>query len=149
MNTFFLRYAVENSVRRANLGAALLLWQRDAALRIVSLSDAQKLAIQTSFKAEIEVRVKKYKARRISCELIVAMGCLMIYSTILLIFLNWKGGGQLRWSWQDACFLVGALWIGLILHRSSIRYAISKILPLKIYAGVLTGEMVFFEEISG
>lgn len=148
LNTFFIRYTLENSVRKANLEVALLDWQREASLRTISLTDSQKMAIQTSFKGEIEIRVRKYKAKRISCELIVAVGCLMIYSTALLVFQAWKNGGALQWSWRDALFLIGAFWIGFLLHRAAIRYAISKILPLKIYVGVITGEMVFFEQIS-
>lgn len=148
LNTFFLNFAVEWSIGKAHLRDALLEWQHVASSRVVLLTDPEKAAIQTSLSKEIQIRVRKYKAKRISCELVVAVGCLMIYLTAILVLQTWASGGKLQWSWRDATFLAGALWIGLLLHRAAIKYAISKILPLKIYVGVITGELAFFEEIS-
>jgi len=148
-NLALIRLAVERSVRSANLGATLIEWQHEATLRTTTLTDAQKSAIQTSFKSEIEIRLKRYKAKRAACEFTFSVTCLSIYLTLLLILHAWKNDNSLQWSWAEAAFIAGSIWISWLLHRSSIRYAIAKILPLKIYAGVLSGEMVFFEEFTG
>lgn len=148
LNIFILRWTLDFSLRQARLGPALISWQSAAATRVASLSEMQKNAIQISFKNEIELRLKKYKAKRISTELISSMAGVSFYATILLVYSSRRNGVSLTWSLVETIFLCGAIFLSLILHRSSVRYAIAKVLPLKVYLGVITGELVFFETLT-
>jgi hypothetical protein len=148
LNIFILRWTLDFSLRQARLGPALVSWQSAAATRVDSLTEVQKNAIQVSFKNEIELRLKKYKAKRISTELISSIASVSFYATLLLIFSSHQNGVSLTWSFLETLFLVAAIFLSLILHRSSVRYAIAKVLPLKVYLGVITGELIFFEALT-
>lgn len=147
-NTYLLRNTLERSLRRANLGSSLINWQQAAAARVAGLADAQKLVIQGSFKAEIEARLRKYKAKRISIEIVGSVVAVSVYANALLVYVAYKGHVALIFDLPNIAFLVGSIIMCFFLHRASIRYAIGKILPLKVYVGVLTGELIFFEELS-
>lgn len=147
-NSFLLRGMLERSLRAAKLGTALVRWQQAAAARVSGLTDAQKNVIQSSFKAEIDARLRKYKAKRISIEMVASLAAMTIYANVLLVFIARKNSFELRWDLLNASFLLGSVLVCFFLHRASIRYAIAKILPLKVYVGVLTGELIFFEELS-
>ena len=147
-NTYLLRDMLERSLRRAKLGSALVRWQQAASVRIAGLSEAQRNTIQISFKNEIDARFRKYKAKRISIEVVASLAAMTVYANILIIFVAHKKSQALQWDLWNAMFLFGSVVICFILHRASIRYAISKLLPLKVYVGVLTGELIFFEELS-
>lgn len=147
-NIFLLRSAVSRSMKKANLSASLTSWQSAAVQRTAGLSDPQKETIQASFKAEIDARLRRYKAKRISTEITASLASMTAYANILLIFFAHRRGVPLTWAWLDFFLLSISALVCLSLHRSSIRYAISRILPLKVYVGVLTGELVFFEELT-
>lgn len=148
-NAFLLRATLARSLQKARLGASLVKWQRSAVTRTAALTDAQRAAIQTSFKTEIDSRLKKYKAKRISTEMVASLASVVTYANALIVLIAYRKGYSLRISWWDAAFLIVTIVVCVLLHRSSLRYAIAKILPLKVYVGVLTGELIFFEELTG
>lgn len=128
-NTYLLRNILERSLRLANLGRSLVNWQQAAAARVSGLTDAQKSVIQGSFKTEIEARLRKYKAKRISIELVASLFAVSLYANVLLIYIAQKDGRILCWDYLSAAFLLGSFSVCFFLHRASVRYAISKILP--------------------
>ena len=148
INTYLLRNSLERSLSRANLGRSLINWQQAATARVSGLTDAQKSVIQGSFKNEIDARLRKYKAKRISIEIVASLVAVSIYANALLIYIVHKEKGVLHWDLPNCAFSLGSLAMCFFLHRASIRYAIAKILPLKVYVGVLTGELIFFEELT-
>ncbi|PJJ21555.1 hypothetical protein CLU90_4846 [Janthinobacterium sp. 67] len=148
LNILILRRALDFSLRQAGLGPVLISWQSAAASRVSTLSEIQKNAIQNSFKNEIDLRLRKYKAKRISTELISSIASVSFYSTLFLVYCSYKNADSLIWSFTETLFLCGTILLSLLLHRSSVRYAIAKVLPLKIYLCVITGELVFFETIT-
>ena len=148
LNTFVLRKMLARSLRLARVGASLVTWQAAAVQRVVGLNDDQKKVIHGSLKPEIDERLKKFKGKRIATELVASVVSLMIYSNVYIVIKAWKSDHSLAWEASSVCFFFVSLIVCILMHRESLRYAISKILPLKVYAGVLTGELVFFEEIS-
>jgi hypothetical protein len=148
-NTFLLRVMLSHSLKKARLATSLVSWQRQAVARVAGLTDPQKQTIQASFKAEIDARLRKYKAKRISTEMTASLTAMAGYANVLIAFCAYKKGISLEWSWLESSFVLGSGLMCFLLHRASLRYAISKILPLKVYVGVLTGELIFFEELTG
>lgn len=148
VNIFILRSALEYSIQTAGLNQAISTWQVSAARSLLSLNDAQKTAIKDSFRLEIDLRLKRYRTRRIAAEVVASLTAVGVYATLLLGWLAFRSGFSLAYSWPDAIFIVTALISSFILHRGSLQYAIKKILPLKVYLAVLTGEIVFFEELT-
>lgn len=149
LNAYVLRTLLAKSLHSSGVGALLPVWQSAAARRIVGLTDDKKLVIHGSLKTEIESRLKKFKGKRIATEITASLLAVIIYANVLLLLLAWSRGGIVVFEWKNAVLVFIPLVTCILLHRSSVRYAISKILPLKVYAGVLTGELVFFEEVSG
>jgi hypothetical protein len=149
LNTVILQKLLSRSLRVAKIGESLNVWQRQAVTRVQGLSDDKKQIIYNSIKPEIEVRLKKFKGKRIAVELFASLLATVMYSGVLIVILSYQKGFQLEWKFYDGLFLLLGSILCVALHRSSVRYAIAKILPLKVYAGVLTGELVFFEEICG
>jgi len=148
VNIFILRWALEYSIQKANLGGAIATWQSSAVHSLQSLNDAQKAAIRDSFRLEIDLRLKRYRTRRIATEVVASLTAVGLYSTLFLWWLSFRNGFSLELAWADAIFISISLLSSVILHGGSLRYAIKKILPLKVYLAVLTGEIMFFEELT-
>jgi hypothetical protein len=148
VNLYIIRFALEYSIQKADLSRAINTWQSSAARSLQSLNDAQKGAIKDSFRLEIDLRLKRYRTRRIAAEVVASLTAVGVYATFFLVWQGFRSGFSLEFSWPDAIFIATSLFSSFILHRGSLRYAIKKILPLKVYLAVLTGEIVFFEDLT-
>jgi hypothetical protein len=149
VNTYIFQKHLSRSLKIAKINQFLVRWQNSALQKVRGLSDDRKQVIHGSIKPEIETRLRKFKAKRIAVELLMSLMAVGLYANIFIIFLSYEKDFSIELKMNDFVFLLLGIIASLFLHKESISYAIAKVLPLKVYAGVLTGELVFFEEISG
>ncbi|MGX9700551.1 hypothetical protein ACWYXK_26645 [Janthinobacterium lividum] len=149
LNIQILRTSLSRSLRSSGVSSALLLWQGIARSRVDGLTSEQKSVIHQSIKFEVDDRLRKFRGKRIATEMTSSIFFTVFYSNIFLIIVSIRRDFSLSWDWMGFIFLLGCLIVCTLQHRASVKYAISKILPLKIYSSTLTGELVFFEDVSG
>lgn len=149
LNIYVLRKLLSRSLRLSKVSSSLIQWQGLAATRVAGLSAEQRSVIHLSLKLEVEHRLRKFKGKRIATELLSSIFFAVTYSNIFLVIISFKQDFLIVWDWRGFAFATFFLIICIFQHRESVRYAIAKVLPLKVYASALTGELVFFEEISG
>jgi len=149
LNTYVFQRRLSNSLRVAKISQYLVRWQATALQKVQGLSADRRQVIHSSIKPEIETRLRKFKAKRIAVELLMSLMAVAFYSNVFIVFLSYEKNYSVEFKLYDFLFILIGVVVSLFLHKDSVSYAIAKVLPLKVYAGVLTGELVFFEEISG
>lgn len=148
LNTFFLRTLLARSLRLARVNDYMATWQVAATSRVSGLTSDQRAVIHSSLKPEIETRLRRFRGKRVATEVLASIACVAAWGNVLVAALAYEQEAAARWAGLEFLFLAGLVLSAVLLHRASLQYAIAKILPLKVYAGVLTGELIFFEEIS-
>ncbi|WP_247420943.1 hypothetical protein [Ralstonia pseudosolanacearum] len=142
INVFIMGVGLRFSFRRSGVDAKIVEWMRKANSAIKSLEQGGREAVHSSIEKEFNKRLKRYRAKRMLSEVALSILGLVLWGSILLL---WTSKGQLEISRPDCLIALGAGVGGFLLHRESIRYAISSLIPLQIYACAASGEIAFFE----
>jgi len=142
INVFLIGRGLRFSFRRSGIDAKIVEWVQKANTAIKSLEQDERAAVHRSIEKELNKRLKRYRAKRMLSEVALSILGLVLWGSILLL---WTSKGQLEISRPDCLVTLGAGVVGFLLHRESIRYAISSLIPLQIYACAASGEIAFFE----
>lgn len=147
-NTYVIKHGLRYSFSRSKISEKLSAWTQAASAAVKDLSAEEKTSIQKSVAAELEKRIKKYHAKRMLAESMCSIVSCIVSGSLYLIVASYPDFGRLTWSALDLSVLCASLlaWIGL--HRNSVRYAISKVIPLQVYLSAATGEIAFFIDID-
>lgn len=147
-NTWLLKYGLRKSFNASGLSNRLDSWFQSAADSVNGLSSNNLEPIQASVSEELEKRIKKYRAKRLFCELALSMFACIAYGSIFLASDALRNGYQFGISLLDISISFITLLVGLVLHRGSIHYAVAKVIPLQMYISALNGKLVFFIDVD-
>ncbi|MGN8060098.1 hypothetical protein ACTJK4_00420 [Ralstonia sp. 22111] len=142
LNIYLIRCGLRFSFRKSGVDKRMDEWMKKAQLSISSLSQDERASIHRSIEKELIRRTRRYQAKRMLSEAALSLLALILWSALLLF---WTSKEWLRLSVPDCLIAIGAAGCGLFLHRESIRYSISSLIPLQIYASSASGEIAFFE----
>ncbi|WP_079217400.1 hypothetical protein [Herbaspirillum robiniae] len=148
VNAWLFKVSIRRSFHLSGVIEKLDGWFQNAADSVKGLSEDSLHPIQESVILELEQRLKKYHAKRLFCELAFSMCACVTFGSAFLLIDGLRRGYQIGISSFDFLVLLLALFIGWILHRESIRYAVSKVVPLQMYATALNGKLFFFIDID-
>ncbi|MEB0118499.1 hypothetical protein QN395_18570, partial [Undibacterium sp. RTI2.2] len=144
LNTFILKRGLKFSFAVSKVSDKITSWEAAARIAVDGLSLEEKAAVQKSVSVELDKRVKKYLAKRMLAELMCSIFSCVFFGSIFLIALNYNDLGKINFSLSDFIVAIFSLVIWLTLHRNSVRYAISRIIPLQIFLSSASGEVAFF-----
>lgn len=147
-NTFLLKRGLRHSFASSNVSNKLSSWATAACEAVKALSSEDKLTIHKSVGLELEKRLKKYQGKRMLAESMFSVMSCILFGSLYLVIITLPTWSALQLSLPDLAVAILSLaaWVGL--HRNSVQYAISKVIPLQVYLSATTGEIAFFIDID-
>lgn len=148
INTFFLKRSLRYSFACSNVSNKLSGWATAAREAVTALPLEDKLTIHKSVGLELEKRLKKYQAKRMLAESMFSIVSCILFGSLYLVIITLPAWSVLKLSFPDLAVVLLSLaaWLGI--HRNSVQYAISKVIPLQVYLSATTGEIAFFIDID-
>ncbi|RAS22852.1 hypothetical protein [Paraburkholderia bryophila] len=107
-----------------------------------------RTSVHDSISKELDKRISRYRSKRLLCEMSISFGLTIIYASAYLCLRNTSAFGHIHFSTVDFLATVFCFVVGWAHHRSSVIYAIRKIIPLQVYLSASTGELAFFIDID-
>lgn len=143
-NTAVIKRGLRRSFGSSGLSTQLGKWVAAASAVVSELANDERVAIQKSVATELEKRIKKYHAKRLLAESMCSIASCIIFASLYFVVLHYRNLSVLEWSLPDAGVFTLSLFAWILLHRNSVQYAISKVIPLQVYLSASTGEIAFF-----
>lgn len=144
LNTSLIKRGLKWSFTKSKVSEKLLEWSKAASSTIKELSHEERAAMQKSISIELDKRMKKYQGKRILAESMCSIVSCIIFGSLYLAYVYRQDFSNIGLSTSDigVCFL--SLFAWFLLHRHSVQYAVSKVIPLQVYLTTVTGEIAFF-----
>lgn len=147
-NTSMINFGLRRSFFKSKVGAKLNGWKLRAQLAVAGLTAEQVSALQLSLRNELEKRQKKLKIKRLTVEIVFSIVFCMLYGSIFTVARNLNALAAIKVAYVDLFVLLFMAGVCFFLHRGSVRYAISKVIPLQVFIGAAIGDLVFIDGID-
>ncbi|CAJ91164.1 conserved hypothetical protein [Cupriavidus necator H16] len=143
INTYILKLALRKSFESSRISEQLLRWISVAAKSMEGLDKDDRGPIRDSISTELTRRLKKYHSKRMLSESLFSISAVIVYASIYLIFINHSNLSKIEFSYLE--LIVGSVstLLCFFCHRNSIRYALSRVVPLQVCLTAMTGELAF------
>ncbi|MCZ8396215.1 hypothetical protein [Achromobacter ruhlandii] len=145
LNSILVQRLIRFSLKSLKLQDLFSGWQETALGVTAHLNADQRAAVSSSLKDELSGRTKTYQTLRFYMELTFSVCAMIVYGAVLVIWQAKSLGVGLKPSWIDIGTFVMVGFVCWRLHVASISFAISSLLPLRVYQCSATGEILFFE----
>lgn len=148
INVSIRRFLNARSIKSPGIYVAIQKWQRQAATLSVTMSEVERSAALDSLKAEVELRLKRYRTHKLTADLCFSLLMVQVFSLVLIFGLILENGGSAVFDRVDAFSFLLVSIFSVVTHRAAIKYALTQVFPLKVFVSVLNAELVFIEGIS-
>ncbi|WP_250866187.1 hypothetical protein [Caballeronia sp. INSB1] len=144
-NAFVVAFIARTSFKASKIDGVLNSWIAFAMNSANKLDKDERAAAQKSIAEELEARRKRYRAKRLVCEVLFAVPALICYTSFYLCIQMHRSGVKVTISWPEVivCIVSGVLFF--FHNRASVAYAVEKIVPFQVYQSALTGQLIFIE----
>lgn len=148
LNDALFRVGLKRSYAISKVSGKIESWMKQSMTAMDQADKDLRTSIHDSISKELEKRIKRYRSKRLLCEMSVSFGLSLIYGSAYLCLRNFHSNAHIAFAALDCVVIIFCLSVGWAYHRASIRYAIRKIIPLQVYLSASTGELAFFIDVE-
>lgn len=147
-NIAMINFFVRKSFFKSKVEIKLNVWRIQARNAMTGITPEQANLMQTSLQSELEKRQKKFRIRRMCVELVFSIALSICYGAVFTVQQNIGSISSLRIAYYDLIVFAIASITCFMLHRSSVRYALSKVIPVQVFIGATTSNLIFIDGID-